>query len=117
MLEDAMQRLTNLCSVLNDMEPICVLNHVFVLREYMREYVLGNFRRRLLGVLKTDNDLQRPFVLESLIQRHVSIVHLAEQHINMDITQGIREVLLLEAFSGPISSLRLFEKPIGQHTG
>lgn len=32
-LEAAMQRLTNLCSVLNDMEPICVLNHVFVLRE------------------------------------------------------------------------------------
>lgn len=28
-----MQRLTNLCSLLNDMEPICVLNHVFVLRE------------------------------------------------------------------------------------
>ncbi|GAB2213864.1 hypothetical protein Droror1_Dr00018186 [Drosera rotundifolia] len=34
MLEAAMQRLTNLCSVLNDMEPICVLNHVFVLREF-----------------------------------------------------------------------------------
>ncbi|KAI8004550.1 Protein NAP1 [Camellia lanceoleosa] len=33
MLEVAMQRLTNLCSVLNDMEPICVLNHVFVLKE------------------------------------------------------------------------------------
>jgi len=33
MLEAAMQRLTSLCSVLNDMEPICVLNHVFVLRE------------------------------------------------------------------------------------
>lgn len=32
-LEAALQRLTNLCSVLNDMEPICVLNHVFVLRE------------------------------------------------------------------------------------
>lgn len=32
-LEAAMQRLTNLCSVLNDMEPVCVLNHVFVLRE------------------------------------------------------------------------------------
>ncbi|KAI5398356.1 hypothetical protein KIW84_063952 [Lathyrus oleraceus] len=47
MVEDAMQRLTNLCPVLNDMEPIYVLNHVFVLREYMREYVLGNFRRRL----------------------------------------------------------------------
>ncbi|KAL6509641.1 hypothetical protein OROGR_022951 [Orobanche gracilis] len=28
-----MQWFTNLCSVLNDMEPICVLNHVFVLRE------------------------------------------------------------------------------------
>jgi hypothetical protein len=32
-LEAAMQRLTSLCSILNDMEPICVLNHVFVLRE------------------------------------------------------------------------------------
>lgn len=117
MLEAAMQRLTNLCSVLNDMEPICVLNHVFVLREYMRECILGNFRRRLLAVLKTDNDLQRPSVLESLIRRHNSIIHLAEQHISMDLTQGIREVLLTEAFSGPVSSLHVFEKPADQHTG
>lgn len=83
----------------------------------MRECILGNFRRRLLGVLKTDNDLQRPTVLESLIKRHISIVHLAEQHISMDITQGIREILLCEAFSGPVSSLHLFEKPTDQHTG
>ncbi|GKV03804.1 hypothetical protein SLEP1_g16050 [Rubroshorea leprosula] len=117
MLEAAMQRLTNLCSVLNDMEPICVLNHVFVLREYMRDCILGNFRRRLLTVLKTDNDLQRPSVLECLIRRHMSIVHLAEQHISMDLTQGIREVLLSETFSGPVSSLHLFDKPTEQHTG
>ncbi|XP_004293766.1 PREDICTED: protein NAP1 isoform X1 [Fragaria vesca subsp. vesca] len=117
MLEAAVQRLTNLCSVLNDMEPICVLNHVFVLREYMRECILGNLRRRLLAVLKTDNDLQRPTVLELLIRRHISIIHLAEQHISMDLTQGIREVLLSEAFSGPVSSLHLFEKPEEQHTG
>lgn len=37
-LEAAMQRLTNLCSVLNDMEPICVLNHVFVLREVRLQF-------------------------------------------------------------------------------
>ncbi|XP_050231376.1 protein NAP1 isoform X2 [Mercurialis annua] len=117
MLEAAMQRLTNLCSVLNDMEPICVLNHVFVLREYMRECILGNFRRRLLTVLKTDNDLQRPSVLETLFHRHMSIVHLAEQHISMDLTHGIREVLLAEVFSGPVSSLHLFEKPSDQLTG
>ncbi|KAE9461836.1 hypothetical protein C3L33_06257, partial [Rhododendron williamsianum] len=117
MLEAAMQRLTNLCSVLNDMEPICVLNHVFVLREYMRECILGNFKRKLLAVLKLENDLQRPSVLESLIRRHISIVHLAEQHISMDLTQGIREVLLTEAFSGPVSSLHLFDKPLEQHTG
>ncbi|XP_043687318.1 protein NAP1-like isoform X2 [Telopea speciosissima] len=117
MLEAAMQRLTNLCSVLNDMEPICVLNHVFVLREYMRECILGNFRRRLLAVLKTDNDLQRPSILESLIRRHTSIVHLAEQHISMDLTHGIREVLLTEAFSGPVSSLHLFQKSGDQNTG
>lgn len=37
-LEAAVQRLTNLCSVLNDMEPICVLNHVFVLREVRQAF-------------------------------------------------------------------------------
>nr|GMD04093.1 protein NAP1 [Ipomoea batatas] len=117
MLEAAMQRLTNLCSVLNDMEPICVLNHVFVLREYMRECILVNFRRRLLAVLKSDNDLQRPSVLESLIRRHTAIVHLAEQHVSMDLTQGIREILLTETFCGPVSSLHLFEKAAEQYTG
>ncbi|GMI87865.1 GNARLED, NCK-ASSOCIATED PROTEIN 1 [Hibiscus trionum] len=117
MLEAAMQRLTNLCSVLNDMEPICVLNHIFVLREYMRECILGNFRRRFLAVLKTDNDLQRPSILESLIRRHMNIVHLAEQHISMDLTQGIRETLLAESFSGPVSSLHLFDRQAEQHTG
>lgn len=85
--------------------------------QYMRECILGNFKRRLLAVLKTDNDLQRPSVLESLIRRHISIVHLAEQHISMDLTQGIREVLLTEAFAGPVSALHLFEKPAEQHTG
>ncbi|KAL7089703.1 hypothetical protein ACP275_13G199800 [Erythranthe tilingii] len=117
MLEAALQRLTNLCSVLNDMEPICVLNHVFVLREYMRECILGNFKRRLLTVLKTDSDLQRPSVLESLIHRHTSIIHLAEQHVSMDLTQGIREILLAETYSGPVSSLQLFEKTAEQQTG
>ncbi|KAJ0982859.1 hypothetical protein J5N97_011114 [Dioscorea zingiberensis] len=117
MLEAAMQRLTNLCSVLNDMEPICVLNHVFVLREYMRDCILGNFRRRLLTVLKTDNGLQRPSVVESLIRRHISIIHLAEQHISMDLTEGLREVLLMEAFTGLVSNLHNFEKPAGMQTG
>ncbi|XP_030941557.1 protein NAP1-like [Quercus lobata] len=83
----------------------------------MRECILGNFRRRLLAALKTDNDLQRPSILESLIRRHISIVHLAEQHISMDLTKGIREVLLTEAFSGPVSSLHLFEKVTEQPTG
>ncbi|KAG6747367.1 hypothetical protein POTOM_049770 [Populus tomentosa] len=43
MLEAAMQRLTNLFSVLNDMEPICVLNHVFVLREVRHAEFVFNF--------------------------------------------------------------------------
>lgn len=85
--------------------------------QYMRECILGNFKRRLLTVLKTDSDLQRPTVLESLIRRHTSIVHLAEQHVSMDLTQGIREILLAETYSGPVSSLQLFEKPAEQQTG
>uniref|UniRef100_A0A7N0UFV9 Protein NAP1 n=1 Tax=Kalanchoe fedtschenkoi TaxID=63787 RepID=A0A7N0UFV9_KALFE len=117
MLEAALQRLTNLCSVLNDMEPICVLNHVFVLREFMRECILNNFKRRLLTILRADNDLQRPTVLELLICRHVGILHLTEQHISMDLTQGLREILLSEAFSGPVTSRHLFEKSDIQNTG
>ncbi|XP_038970393.1 probable protein NAP1 [Phoenix dactylifera] len=117
MLEAAMQRLTNLCSVLNDMEPICVMNHVFVLREYMRDCILGNFRRRLLGVLRTDSGLQRPSIIELLLRRHVSIIHLAEQHISMDLTEGIREVLLTESFTGPVSNLQMFEEPADVQTG
>ncbi|KMZ65311.1 hypothetical protein ZOSMA_32G00950 [Zostera marina] len=86
-LEVATQRLTSLCSVLNDMEPICVLNHIFVLREYMRDCFLANFRKRLLMVLRIENYLQRPSVVESLIRRHIRIIHLAEQHISMDLTE------------------------------
>ncbi|GAB2278303.1 histone chaperone [Dionaea muscipula] len=117
MLEAAMQRLTNLCSVLNEMEPICVLNHVFVLRECMRDCVIGNFRRRFLAVLKIDSDLQRPSILEKLIHRHISIVHLAEQHVSMDLTEGIREILLGEAFCGSVSSLQISLRPADVHTG
>ncbi|RDX81210.1 Protein NAP1, partial [Mucuna pruriens] len=50
-------------------------------------------------------------------KRLISIIHLAEQHISVDIIEGIREVLLSGAFSGLVSSLHLFEKPINQHTG
>lgn len=85
--------------------------------QYMRECILGNFRRRLLALLKTDNDLNRPTIMESFLRRHVSIIHLAEQHISMDLTQGIREVLLAEAFCGPVSCLQSFEKPAELHAG
>lgn len=85
--------------------------------QYMRECILGNFRRRLLSVLRTDNGLQRPSVIESLIRRHISIIHLAEQHISMDLTTGIREILLSEAFSGPVHSLQTFEKSPSQPAG
>ncbi|KAH9315390.1 hypothetical protein KI387_024017, partial [Taxus chinensis] len=116
MLEAAVQRLTSLCSALNEMEPICVLNHVFVLREYLRDCVLSNFRRRLITILKIDRDLQRPSVLESLTWRHMNVIHLVEQHVSMDLTQGLREVLLSEAFCGPVHGLHSFEKPV-QNTG
>ncbi|KMZ72374.1 hypothetical protein ZOSMA_166G00750 [Zostera marina] len=116
-LEAATQRLTSLCSVLNDMEPIRVLNHVFVLREYMRDCFLANFRKRLLMVLRIENCLQRPSVVESLIRRHIRIIHLAEQHISMDLTEGIRDILLSEIFLGPVSSLQQNVNIADQNSG
>lgn len=85
--------------------------------KYMRECILGNFRRRLLSFLIADNCLQRPSIIESLLQRHISIIHLAEQHISMDITEGIREVLLTESYAGPVSYLQKFEKSTDMATG
>eukprot|EP00252_Welwitschia_mirabilis_P021329 TRINITY_DN5452_c0_g1_i3.p1 TRINITY_DN5452_c0_g1~~TRINITY_DN5452_c0_g1_i3.p1 ORF type:complete len:1244 (-),score=247.08 TRINITY_DN5452_c0_g1_i3:983-4714(-) len=116
MLEAAVQRLTSLCSVLNEMEPICIMNHVFVLREYLRDCVLSNFRRKVITILKIDRDLQRPSVLELLIGRHMHIIHLVEQHVSMDLTHGIREVLISEGFAGPVHGLQTFERPL-QTTG
>lgn len=83
----------------------------------MRDCILANFRRRLLTVLRTESGLQRPSIMESLIRRHISIIHLAEQHISMDLTEGIREVLLMEAFTGPVSNLHKFEKPADLQSG
>lgn len=85
--------------------------------QYMRDCILANFRRRLLTVLGTESGLQRPSIMESLIRRHISIIHLAEQHISMDLTEGIREVLLMEAFTGPVSNLHNLEKPANLHSG
>jgi NCK-associated protein 1 len=78
----------------------------------MRECILGNFKRRLHAVLRADSCLQRPSVMESLLRRHLSIVHLAEQHISMDLTEGVREILLAESFTGPISNLHFLDKPV-----
>ncbi|KAL5232560.1 hypothetical protein ABZP36_031336 [Zizania latifolia] len=74
MLEAAMQRLTSLCSVLNDMEPICVLNHVFILREAgvdMLGYVVNWSNRDALeglaGSLNSGDRIERDANLKQII--------------------------------------------------
>lgn len=83
----------------------------------MRDCIIGNFRRRFHSMIRTDSCLQRPSVIESLLRRHLSIIHLAEQHISMDLTEGIREVLLAESFTGPFPNLQVFETPTETHGG
>ncbi|XP_024527538.1 protein NAP1 isoform X1 [Selaginella moellendorffii] len=100
LIDAAVQRLTTFCSVINEMEPVRVVNHVFVPREYMRDRILGNFRSQLLKIPLIEKDLQRPSVIEASIQRHMTIIHIIEQHVGMDLTQSVREVLLKEAISG-----------------
>ncbi|KAJ7555822.1 hypothetical protein O6H91_05G056100 [Diphasiastrum complanatum] len=106
MLEAAIQRLTSLCSELNEIEPLCVLNHVFVPREYLRDRVLNNFRSHLLHLILVNGELQRPSVIEAQIRRHITILHLIEKHMSMDLTRGIREILLKESFSGELRYMR-----------
>ncbi|KAH7432487.1 hypothetical protein KP509_07G024700 [Ceratopteris richardii] len=106
MLEAAVQRLTGLCTSINDMEPICVLGHVFIPQEYLREHVLNNFRRRLHSIIDSEREPQRPSQIEPLILRHMQIIYLIEKHVSMDLKQGVREVLLKEAFSNPMRDLQ-----------
>eukprot|EP00250_Pteridium_aquilinum_P014737 c22167_g1_i1 orf=670-4797(-) len=115
MLEAAVQRLTGLCTALNDMEPICVLGHVFIPQEYLREHIINNFRRRLLGIINPEREPQRPSQIEALILRHMQIIHLIEKHVSMDLKQGLRETLLGDAFSGPMRDLQ--ESEVTENAG
>jgi NCK-associated protein 1 len=83
----------------------------------MRDCIIGNFRRRFHSMIRTDNWIQRPSVIESLLRRHLGIIHLAEQHISMDLTEGIREVLLAESFTGSFPNLQISETPVGTQGG
>ncbi|XP_024388834.1 probable protein NAP1 isoform X3 [Physcomitrium patens] len=113
MLEAAVQRLTSLCSVLNEMEPLRVLNHMFVPREYLRDRIMKNFRTRLKSIIMTNGELQRPSVVEARLQRHMSIVHLVEQHVQLDLTRGVREVLLTESFARHMEDLHPDDREVG----
>jgi NCK-associated protein 1 len=55
-----------------------------------------NFWTRLVSILMVDGDLQRPSVVESRLQRHMSIEHLVEQHVQLDLTRG---VILIESLA------------------
>jgi NCK-associated protein 1 len=113
MLEAAMQRLTSLCSVVNQMEPLRVLNHMFLPREYLRQRVVKNFREFLANVIIVDGGLQRLSVAEAQLQRHMSIVHLVEQHVQLDLTRGLREVLLTESFAHPMRNFQPEDREVG----
>ncbi|CAK9234436.1 unnamed protein product [Sphagnum troendelagicum] len=70
-----MQSFTSLCSVVNQMEPLRLLNHMFLPREYLRQRVVKNFREFLANVIIVDGGLQRVFVAEAQLaqlQRHSS---------------------------------------------
>ena len=49
----------------------------------------GSSWTRLASIIMVDGDLQRPSVVESQLQRHMSIEHLVEQHVQLDLTRGV----------------------------
>jgi NCK-associated protein 1 len=70
--------------------------------------MLNNFKRRLIGIVSAEG-VPRPSIIEGLILRHMQIIHLIEKHVSMDLKQGLREILVKEAFSGPMRDLQDFE--------
>lgn len=73
--------------------------------QYLRDRLLNNFRTRILNTIFVEGDLQRPSVFEGQILRHMTIVHVVEQHVSMDLTRGLREILLTEAFASRMRDL------------
>ena len=69
---------------------------------------MNNFKRRLIGIVSAEG-VPRPSIIEGLILRHMQIIHLIEKHVSMDLKQGLREILLKEAFSGPMRGLQDFD--------
>lgn len=74
---------------------------------------MKNFRTRLLSIIMVDGELQRPSVVEARLQRHMSIVHLVEQHVQLDLTRGVREVLLTESFARHMQDLHPDDREVG----
>lgn len=74
---------------------------------------MKNFRTRLTSIIMVDGELQRPTVVEARLQRHMSIVHLVEQHVQLDLTRGIREILLTESFARPMRDLHPDDREVG----
>lgn len=86
---------------------------VVVLWQYLRDRVMRNFRTRLTSIIMVDGELQRPSVVEARLQRHMSIVHLVEQHVQLDLTRGVREVLLTESFARHMQDLHPDDREVG----
>lgn len=74
---------------------------------------MKNFRTRLKSIIMTNGELQRPSVVEARLQRHMSIVHLVEQHVQLDLTRGVREVLLTESFARHMEDLHPDDREVG----
>jgi NCK-associated protein 1 len=81
--------------------------------QYLRQRVVKNFREFLANVIIVDGGLQRLSVVEAQLQRHMSIVHLVEQHVQLDLTRGLREVLLTESFAHPMRNFQPGDREVG----
>jgi NCK-associated protein 1 len=81
--------------------------------QYLRDRVVKNFRERLANIIIVDGGLQRMSVVEARLQRHMSIVHLVEQHVQLDLTRGLREVLLTQSFAHSMQNFQPEDREVG----
>jgi NCK-associated protein 1 len=77
--------------------------------QYLRDRVVKNFRTWLASIIMVDGDLQRPSVVEAAATHE----HLVEQHVQLDLTRGVREVLLTESFARHMQDLHPDDREVG----
>ena len=106
-----------LCAILNDIESIIVFDTKLTPREYLRdrfnETIRKFFRNAVATEVRDDKHvekvLQRPSVFEKQLYIYLSVIKMAENFVDVDLGELVRELLLNEIWIPAVGKVGTFD--------